>query len=166
MIRAVRRGWGLAVIFGVVAGVGLYHHAAGARFVGSVATVNPSFSACIQMLTAQPYAYSGAAAQPTCKQGANAFWLGASVTNTGHRGAWLKECHVQGLDRSDHVLFEDDLSVGPLGFATGPYLDPGQTVGWQWFLTSPQALQASRLASPLHYQATCPTVQYGSHVPS
>src|SRR5207244_8079488 len=122
-----------------------------------------SCSAGISMLTAQPYGFSDTAAKPTCTQVANGVWLRASVTNIGHRGAWRKECHVQALDQSDHVVFDDDLSVGPLGFATGPYLDPGHTVRWQWFLTSAQALQASRSTNPVHYRATCPTVQYGSH---
>jgi hypothetical protein len=163
MVRVVRRGLALVVIVGVVAGIGLYLHTRGARFLGSVAAVNMSFSACIRMLTTQPYGFGSAAAKPMCTQGASAVWLSASVTNVGHSGARLRECRVQALDQSNHVVFDGDLSVGPLGLPLGNvtalYLDPGQTVRWQWFLTSPQALQASRSASPVHYLATCPTVQ-------
>jgi hypothetical protein len=47
-------------------------------------------------------------------------WFRASVTNRGHRGAWLTGCQVQALDATNHALFHDTLFFGPAGRTFNP----------------------------------------------
>ncbi len=56
------------------------------------------------------------------------------MKNSGLRGAYLKGCDVVGLDGSGHVLFQGVVSVGPLGFAPGPFLAHDQSVTYSWYL--------------------------------
>ena len=147
---------GLVVAVGAI---GLYHHARGARFVGSVVPINFSLSECEGALT--PSGYSERAAESICTNGERGLWAKASVTNVGHRGASLSGCFVRVLDSSNHELFNDYLGVGAVGFPAGPYLDPGETFRWSWFMNSRQARAQALSPTPVHYEATCPPIQYG-----
>jgi hypothetical protein len=163
----VHRRWGtvaLLAIGAVVVGIGLYHHASGARFVGRVSPMSMSFSDCKKLIAGPPYYVESPRSETLCTGSTKGVWLSASVTNPGHRGAWFQGCHVEAFDSSGRVLFEDDLSLGPLGFLAGPYVGPGQTFRWKWLLTSPQAI--SRSSTAMRYDAVkCPAIQY-KHVPT
>ncbi len=160
-----------AVAVGALGIVGIIHHLSGARFQATTMAEPPmTVSGCTAFLHAMPYGFSTDAASPMCRFGARAGWFKVTVRNTGRRGAYLKGCDLTGLDASGAVVFRGVVSVGPLSFPAGPYLGPGQSLTWRWFLvSSPTGAYNTPLAPKApaaRYEVSCEPIDYHGLVPA
>jgi hypothetical protein len=158
----------LAVAVGILCVVGLVHHLTGARFQGSAVAERMTESECVSLLTSTRYGFSTSAASGICGAGTQATWFRVTVRNSGLRGAYLKGCDVFGVDGSGHVLFHGLVSVGPLGFATGPFLAHGQSLTYSWYLTrsSPRLAPFEPKTAAMGYRVTCQPIDYHGGLPS
>ena len=168
MRPVIKRAIALAVVVGILCVAGLAHHFTGARFQASVVAERMTESECVTLLTSTRYGFSTMGASSECGPASQAAWFEVTVRNSGLRGAYLKGCDVLGLDGSGRVLFQGRVSVGPLGFATGPFLAHGQSLTYSWYLTRsyPRLVPFKPETAAAGYRVTCQPIDYHGGLPS